>query len=112
MKRYSEKERRALVGDYERSGMSAAAFCRQAGITAVTLAHWRRRLSRRSPKHAKETPAPQWVPVVVDHGGEMASCYVLTDDSVRLEVPRGYDFKEVAALWRMMAEVKAQEVCS
>jgi len=35
MKRYREDERRALVGDFERSGLSAAVFCRQAGITAV-----------------------------------------------------------------------------
>jgi len=35
MKRYREGERRALVCDYERSGLSAAVFCRQAGFTAV-----------------------------------------------------------------------------
>lgn len=114
MKRYCEEERRALVGDFESSGMSAAAFCRQAGITAVTLAAWRRRLGT-APAASSATAAPQWVPVVVGSSGSLEASvggYVLTHGRTRLEIPRGFALQEVAALWRMMAEVKAQEVCS
>jgi len=117
MKRYREDERRALVGDFERSGMSAAAFCRQAGITAVTLAAWRRRLGK-APAPAVVSPnaPPQWVPVVVGSSvGDEASVggYVLTHGLTRLEIPRGFALQEVAALWRMVSEATTRgEVAS
>lgn len=111
MKRYGEDERRTLVGDFERSGMSAAAFCRQAGITAVTLSAWRRRLGT-APAVALSN-APQWVPVVVGnaYSGEVSvGGYVLTNGLTRLEIPSGFVQQEVEALWRMVSEVRIREV--
>lgn len=113
MKRYREDERRALVGDFESSGMSAAAFCRQVGITAVTLAAWRRRLGKAAA--AGQPNAPQWVPVVVGSsvGGEASvGVYILSNGLTRLEIPRGFALQEVEALWRMVSEVKIREVRS
>jgi len=113
MKRYREDERRALVGDFERSGLSAAAFCRQAGITAVTLAAWRRRLGK-APA-ARSPDAPQWVPVVVGNSvssDESVGRYVLTHGLARLEIPRGFALQEVESLWRMVSELKIQETVS
>jgi len=112
MKGYSEDERRALVGAFEASGMSATAFCRQAGITVVTLGHWRERLGRGRPRTSRHVSTPQWVPVVVDgdSGGAPVGGYVLTNGPARMEVPRGFDLREVAALWRMVIEPVAREV--
>jgi transposase len=113
MKRYREDERRAMVGDFERSGLSAASFCRQAGITAVTLAAWRRRLGK-APAGASPS-APQWVPVVVSNSAssdESFGRYVLTHGLVRLEIPRGFVLQEVEALWRMVSELKIRETIS
>jgi hypothetical protein len=114
MKRYTEDVRRALVGEFETSGMSAAAFCRQAGIAAVTLAAWRRRL-RKAPEAGSPSARPQWVPVVVGGpAGDEASIggYVLTRGLTRLEIPRGFALQEVEALWCMVRAIQIQEAHS
>jgi transposase-like protein len=41
-KRYAQSERRELIRKYCRSGMTQAAFCRDNGLTAVTLSKWLR----------------------------------------------------------------------
>ena len=41
-KRYAESERRELIRKYRGSGMSQAAFCRDNGLTDVTLSKWLR----------------------------------------------------------------------
>jgi transposase-like protein len=89
MKRYGESERRALVGDFESSGMSAAAFCRQVGITAVTVAAWRRRLG--TTPEASPPNAPQWVPVVVGSSvvdEASLGVYILSNRLTRFEIRR------------------------
>ena len=41
-RRYLESERRELIRKYRRGGMTQAAFCRDNGLTAVTLSKWLR----------------------------------------------------------------------
>ena len=41
-KRYAESERRELLREYGRSGMTRAAFCRANDLSAVTLSKWQR----------------------------------------------------------------------
>lgn len=96
-----------------------AAFCRQHGLCAVSLANWRRRLGGPDSRGAPATTAApsQWLPVVMDctpsspalrapeHAG-----YVLALHELRLEVPRGFDGDEVRALWSLLcadSEVRA-----
>lgn len=130
MKRYSEDARRALVREFEAGDMTAAAFCRQVGISVATLGLWRRRLGMNSQRRSgppsapapapAPVPAPQWVPVIVggsgvavgSGGGNTLSGYVLTSGAIRLEVPQGFDCGEAAALWRMAMEPTGQEVRS
>lgn len=45
-RRYSEQERRELIEQQERSGLSQAAFCRRVKIHPVTFSIWRRAAKR------------------------------------------------------------------
>lgn len=45
--RHSDQEREAIVAGSERSALTQAAYCAQAGITVATLANWKRRLRGR-----------------------------------------------------------------
>jgi len=44
----SESEWRAILGQFERSGQSQLAFCRQAGLSPSTFQVWRHRLRLQS----------------------------------------------------------------
>lgn len=79
--RTSRERREALLEEYERSGMSGAAFAQWAGIKYTTFASWaqkRRRANRGVTPEAlpaSEPPLPptnpkplRWVEAVVDHG--------------------------------------------
>jgi transposase-like protein len=112
-KRYTEAERKNLISQFHRSHLSASAFCRARGISTVSLALWRKRYAAHSPhlsRHAQATDgaAPAWVPVLV-RDEEMtcppplAAAYVLATNTGRLEVPRGFDAREVAALWQVLS---------
>jgi transposase-like protein len=41
--RYTDEEKNRIIREFEESGGSAAAFCRQAEISYQTLMNWRRR---------------------------------------------------------------------
>jgi len=56
--RRTEAEWRRLLQKYERSGLSAAAFCRREKITRSAFTQWRKRMGR----EAAET----WTPRVAD----------------------------------------------
>jgi transposase-like protein len=42
-RRYTEEEKRKFLGEFERAGGSAAAFCREHGLAYQTLLAWRRK---------------------------------------------------------------------
>ena len=133
MKRYTETERIGFLSRFQHSNLSAAAFCRAQGISPVSLAQWRKRYARgpmeRSPtegEDAQGTPAC-WLPVVVrshdaaDSSSSSSSAlpssvtgteYALIAQAGRLEVPRGFDAREVVALWQMLHASSLREVVS
>ncbi|MFN0079859.1 MAG: IS66 family insertion sequence element accessory protein TnpA [Prosthecobacter sp.] len=46
MKRYTEAERKKFISQFQRSAMTAVAFCRAQGISTVSLSLWRKRYNR------------------------------------------------------------------
>jgi transposase-like protein len=58
-KRFSEKQRAALLARFERWEGSAAAFCRKHGLSYQTLRGWRRSASANSPP----VEAPRFVEI-------------------------------------------------
>ncbi len=50
---------KAILGRYDRSGQSRAAFCRREGISASSFLHWERRLRQRgrAAEFVEVTPA-------------------------------------------------------
>jgi transposase-like protein len=109
-KRYTEAERKDLISQFSHSQLSANAFCRAQGISTVSLALWRKRYSVHLPGPTSPRPtalgaAPTWVPVLVREDSTRPppqAGYVLAADAARLEVPRGFDAHEVAALWQVL----------
>ena len=64
--RRSERERRAVVSRYERSGMELEAFCQREGISAASLYRWRRTVGRAPSQRL--APAAESAPRFVDLG--------------------------------------------
>ena len=54
--RYTDEDKARLLGEFEAGGGSAAAFCRERGISYQTFVAWRcgRRLARHKPRAAVE----------------------------------------------------------
>jgi hypothetical protein len=70
-KRWGEAEAREVLREWRESGLSAAAFARWKGITALRLAYWKQRLS--SPA---STDRIEFVPVPLakaESGGQSSS---------------------------------------
>lgn len=106
MKRYSKVERIRIVREHELSGRSAVAFCRDRGVSAGSLANWRKRYVQEEPVAAADRGTPPWIPVVVTRSAESpvrATGYVMAAEGFRLEVPRGFDPEETRVLWRMVS---------
>lgn len=56
--RHTDHEKARFLRDFEHSGQSAAAFCRQRGISYQTLANWRRA--------AADLPPPEQAPAFLE----------------------------------------------
>ena len=105
MKRYSKVERVEIVREHERSGQSAVAFCRQRGVSAGSLANWRKRYVGAEPRTPAVGEVLPWIPVVVTMDGvdsDKAAGYVLAAEGLRLEVPGGFDPEETRVLWQLL----------
>jgi transposase-like protein len=62
--RTPRERREELLGEYERSGLSQAAFARRAGVRYPTFAHWvqeRRRVGGAAGEVATASPPPRFV---------------------------------------------------
>ncbi len=101
------KQRRAeLLAEYERSGMSQAAFARRAGVRYPTFAHWvqeARREPRARSAHGPRPAAPQFAEVRL--GTASAAPPVGPELSVTLPgglIARGTDADALAALVRAL----------
>jgi hypothetical protein len=73
-KRTTAAQRRQLLGAFERSGLSAAAFARQHALNYTTFCGWRQRQGKADPVPAfveVELPAqPEAAEVVVEWGAQ------------------------------------------
>ncbi|MEO7100603.1 MAG: transposase [Luteolibacter sp.] len=83
-RRHTDKEKAHIIREFERHDGSAAAFCRQRGISYQTFMNWRRRASASLPiateppaflefelGTARDRPAPAGPLVELEFGGGM-----------------------------------------
>jgi len=107
MKRYTERERKRLVGEYGDWNGSAAAFCRKRGVSAGSLALWRRRYDVTAEGSKDEAGRGTWLPVVLDAdsagAGEVQRYVLESPAGVRMEIPEQFDIDEVRALWKLVS---------
>ena len=83
----AERKWRGHISGWERSGLSVAAYSRRAGLSAVTLGAWKRRLGSGQALSFLE------IPVQARGGG-----FRLEVHDVRVEVPQGFDESELERL--------------
>jgi transposase-like protein len=114
MRRYTESERRQAVRDFERSGITAAEFCRRRGMSSVSLGQWRRRYTGKPCGDPAADAA--WLPVVVSGGlipePEQRAVYVMITRACRLEVSPGFNPQEVRSLWEILRSIEEQPIHS
>jgi len=93
-----EARREAITGvlsEYDSSGLSAAAFCRSAGISSVTLTRWRRHVQSRRRRVASASGFVEILPSRVPAGSEFG---VTLPGGVILRVAPGFDAAELSRL--------------
>ena len=98
------------VGQWRRSGLTAKAFARSAGVKAGSLTHWAWRLGRdarragAAAQAARVPPASAFVEIAAVGGAE--ACFELELGSGRRRrIPASFD---AAALGRLLAVVEAR----
>jgi len=80
------QKRQKLLEEYDRSGMTAAAFAKWCGVKYTTLCGWLQRRGKESPVGSRDKPM-QWAEAVVTPGDKAWSgCVILHVGTVRLEV--------------------------
>src|SRR3974390_2092280 len=100
-----EQEWRRWLRDWQRSGLSVAAFCRRYGVDEGRFYAWRRILARR---HAEQlTFLPVQVLAEKDTSQEN-DLEVLLASGRRLRVPRGFD---AATLRQVLAVLEEERPC-
>ena len=108
MKRYTERERRQLLDEYQDWKGSAADFCRKRRVSAGSLSLWRRRYGAVAKGSNEDAGGRAWLPVVLEaagRGGGEAERYVLESATgARIKVPGNFDMVEVRRLWEMINE--------
>ena len=90
-KQRSEEERRRLVEEFERSGLTRRAYCAEAGIPMTTLDAWRRVRGERGPL----------VRVKVAEGEATGSFLVHLANGRRIESKWNFGEAELARLIRL-----------
>lgn len=101
-RRWSAAQKQDLLHEFADGGLSAAQFCRERGLSAVTFSAWRRKFAEAS------TPVPvafSRVRVVGDNRNRSAAGAVQIDGpgELRFHVPAGCDPYWVAGLLRAVA---------
>jgi hypothetical protein len=95
--RWTEREARAVLEAWQRSGKSGAAFARQQGIDPQRLFWWRERLGL--PRDERARPGNAFVPVVVTEQSSdrrMMAVSVSLPGDARLEV---HELSAESAAW-------------
>lgn len=67
-KRFSAVQWTAWMDEFDQSGLSVIAFCRQIGVNQSSFYAWRRKLTREQ----RSSPADLFVPVVVQANNQVA----------------------------------------
>ena len=101
--RHKEQHWRRLLRDWQRSGLSVAAFCRRAGVADNRFYAWRRILGERDAEQATFIP----VRLLTESGSPDGSLEVLLTKGRRLRVPPGFD----AATLRQLLAVLEEAAC-
>lgn len=107
-KSWPKHRREELLADYERSGLSQAAFARREGVRYPTFAHWVQRARREPRAHGATGHAPQQVATrfaEVRFGAQGPAPSGAPELSVTLPgglVARGTDAAALAALVRAL----------
>jgi transposase-like protein len=98
---------REVVSRQAASGLTVAAFCREASISAPTFYFWRRRLQDASASPAAERGVPAgFVPVRVAAAASPTALRIYLPRGVCLELPQG-----LADLGPALRAVREAELC-
>jgi transposase-like protein len=91
-------EKRELVADWRRSGMSKLRFARERGVPPSGLSRWIARME------GTEAEGPRFLPVHVVSDTPAAPCLVVhvSGSGHRIEVPAGFDAGELQRLVRAL----------
>jgi hypothetical protein len=108
--RTPRSRREELLAEYERSGLSQAAFARRAGVRYPTFAHWvqERRSVREGIAAPDASPAPRFVELRLPTASPMPPSSPMPELSVTLPdgvVLRGVEPSVLAALVRALRKV-------
>lgn len=104
-KRWTEREGRAAITAWERSGLGAAAFARSRGVDVQRLFWWRRRLDASGAAPAKESSLVPMVATSSEVEREPGCALVVTTPAgVRIEV-REVDASTAAWVASLVGEV-------
>lgn len=101
-RRWSAAQKQDLLHEFAASGLNAAQFCRERGLSAVTFSGWRRKFGVKS---APASTAFTRVRVLDDGETGSAAMAVQVDGpgGFRFRVPMGCDPRWVAGLLRAVA---------
>lgn len=98
------------VGQWRRSGLTAKAFARLAGVKAGSLTHWAWRLGRDARRggtglQAAEAPRPSALVEITPAGGADEPFELEVRSGWRLRIPASFD---AAALVRLLTVLEAR----
>jgi transposase-like protein len=98
--RTSKEQRRLILAEFERSGISAARFAQQAGLKYSTLAGWvqRHRRSQRHPRAAKM----RLLEAVIGPAAATSGLVVHLPGGARVEIAQASQVSLAAALVRAL----------
>jgi hypothetical protein len=103
--RRKEQQWRQWLERWQRSGLSAAAFCRRQGVAEGRFYAWRRILARRDAEQTAFVP----VRVLAEPASlPDASLELVLPNGRRLRVPRGFD---AATLRQVLATLEEEAAC-
>lgn len=102
-RRVPSEQREALLAEFERSGLTQAAFARKAGINYQTFASWRQHRGASESKARREVPTMRFTEVTLPPA--LSSSPTAKELSVQMPdgvVIRGEDPAQVAQLIRAL----------
>lgn len=98
-KTYTAGQRREIVAEFEASGLGAMAYCRQRGISAGSLAAWRKRQAM-SGEPSRAAAAARWLPVEItpDRRTPSTGNYIVRFGGAELELPEDFAVEQARVL--------------